>query len=304
MSNDLIMDMSKNIFKLDKEVLIFKIDPKILSKSSQYSSTHSEPLSEVNLYITNLTSDYIALRTKTTKKENYAVNPTYCIVPPNGKKSLNFVLYNKPGQKLDPKGHKFKFEGFIIPESQKNEDVKDLFKQYISKGTKVVGNSQKRYVQFSYNNENVNDNDILRGSNNPLVSSGLSHYTMADDSKKKTLLLDKIQENEEKEIGNIRMSDIITGKSGGKFEIQGEKEQFENLKKEYYVLKEQLENLKRNENMLDSRIKKEKNKKSSSVGYSDKFKYKVAEVKEKKISKNKLIGIFIFSMLIGFYLVK
>ena len=303
MSRDLIMNTSRELFKLDKDHIIFKINPSNMSKLSSHASLHSsglKPLSDVDLNITNLTSDYLAFRTKTTKKENYVVNPTYYIVPPKSTFSVNLIFYNKPGQILDPKGHKFKFEGFIIPESQKENDAKDLFNKYISEGTKVIGYYQKRNIQFF--DENSQEGSNLRENNN-LYNSGLSVYSEANNSKKSTLLMDKIQE---KEVGlnNIKLSDILVDKSGENFGMDNNKERLEILKKEYNQLKEQLDNLKRNENLLSNRIKNEKNKSKTSEGYSDKFKYKVVESKEKKLSTNTLITIFACSILVGFYLVK
>ena len=242
--HELVMDVSKEIFTLNKEILSFKINPQN-SKLSSHSSIHSgdiKPLSEENIEVTNLTSDYLAFRTKTTKKEHYAVNPTYCVIPPNGTKSLNFVFYNKTGGKINPKGHKFKFEGFIIPEAQKDEDIKKIFQENIKKGKKVVGNSQKRYVQFSEDNEN-NEEEILRGSNSSLSSSNISNYTVPPGEEE-----------------NLRMSDIVDQKSGGRFGMPNNKEKYESLKKEYEQLKEQVENLKRNEELLNKRIYNERNK--------------------------------------------
>lgn len=298
MSQELVMDMSKEIFTLDKDILVFKINPSNFSKLSSHSSLHSndsQPLSEENVTVTNLTSDYLAVRTKTTKKEKYAVNPLYCVIPPNGTKVLNFIYYNKIGEKNDPKGHKFKFEGFIIQENQKDEDIKKLFHDYIKNGTKVVGNAHKRYVRFS-----EEDDGILRASNNSLGSSNLSNYTMADD-KKGTLLMDKIKEKEEE---NLRLSDIIEGKKEEKSGLDNANlEKLECLKKEYNQLKEQVENLKRTEESLNKAILYEKNKRNV-VNGSDKFKFNVPDDKDEKISRNKLIGIFLFSILVGFYLVK
>lgn len=291
MSHDLIMDVSKEIFTLNKEILSFKLNQSNASKLSSHSSIQSgnlKPISEEDILVTNLTSEYLAFRTKTTKKENYSVNPTYCLIPPNGTILLNFVFYNKTREKIDPKGHKFKFEGFIISESEKNEDIKMLFKDYIKSGKKVVGNCQKRNVQF----EN-DEGSFLSASNNTLSSN----YTVAEEHKK-TLLMDKIQEKDE----NVRLSDIIEEKRGVRFGMDN-MEKLEDLKREYIQLKEQVENLKRNEEILNKRIYNEKNKKNAHHG-SEKFKFKVPEIKEDKLSRNKLIGIFLFSVLIGFYLVK
>ena len=300
MSQELVMDMSKEIFTLDKDILVFKINSSNLSKLSSHSSLHSndsQPLSEENVTVTNLTSDYLAVRTKTTKKDKYAVNPLYCVIPPKSTKVLNFIYYNKIGEKNDPKGHKFKFEGFIIQENQKDEDIKKLFHDYIKNGTKVVGNAHKRYVRFSEENDG---DGILRSSNNSLGSSNLSNYTVADD-KRSTLLMDKIKEKEEE---NLRLSDIIEGKKEEKSGLDNANlEKLESLKKEYNQLKEQVENLKRTEESLNKAIFYEKNKKIGGNG-SDKFKFNVPDDKVEKISRKSLIRIFLFAILVGFYLVK
>ena len=297
MSQDLIMDVSKEIFKLNKDILLFKIDPLNLNKLSSYSSKHFsdhiKPLSEEEIIITNLTSEYLAFRVKTTKKENYAVNPTYCIISPNENKVISFLFYNKLGGKLDSKGHKFKFEGFIIPESRKNEDIKELFYDYIKKGNKVVGNSQKRYVRFSEGNNE--ENNSLLNSNRSI----LSNYTIAEN-KKNTLLNDIIKEKEDE---NIKLSDDIENRRDGGLIMEQNKEKFESLKKEYNNLKDQVDNLKRNEELLNKRINSEKNQKKPTQG-SIKFNYKVPQSKEQKLSVNLLIGLFLVASLIGFYLTK
>ena len=64
MSKDLIMDQSKEIFKIDKDVLSFRINYSNLSKLSSLSSSSSkqlQPLSEEQILITNLTSEYFYL---------------------------------------------------------------------------------------------------------------------------------------------------------------------------------------------------------------------------------------------------
>ena len=298
MSHDLIMDLSKEIFKLDKEILTFKINQELISKLSSHSSSHLQALSEENITVTNLTSDYLAFRTKTTKKEFYSVNPTYCIIPPNETQILTFVFYNRIGEKIDAKNHKFKFEGFIIPETEKDEEVKTLFQNYIKNGTKVVGTTKKSHSQFIEQNE---EGSNLRASNDSLgnsISSNLSNYTVAEDKNSNSLLLEKIKEKED----NVRLSDIIENKNGSILDASN-KEKLDNLKLKYEQLKGEFDNLKRNEELLNQRIYNERNKRNEIPG-TDKFVYKVPEIKEKVLSRNTLISIFALSVLIGFYLVK
>ncbi len=45
--------------------------------------------------VKNLVNSNVAVRTKTTKKDVYAVNPTYGIIPPNGTLDIKFVYYIK-----------------------------------------------------------------------------------------------------------------------------------------------------------------------------------------------------------------
>ena len=309
MSHELKMNTSKELFKIDKDILTFIID-KSYYTSQKISQPHKIMVSQEDLSVINLTPNYLALRIKTTKKENYSVNPMYFIISPNGTQEVNFKLYLKSGQKPDAKGHKFKFEGFIIQESQKNEDVKFLFNDYIDKGIEVIGNVQKRNVIFKEESEQVfdfedekEDKTILRGKNNLLGMSTQSIYDYPDNTLQGSMMLKSIKESND-DIVNLGTSNSIFMDKNAILKKENERQEFEKLKKEYNQLKEQVDNLRINEDLLNQRIKKKKNKRTNSSGLYDKFKYKVPEVKEKKYSKNFLIGVFVFSTLIGFYLVK
>jgi len=299
MSHDLVMDNSKKVFKLDKEVLCFEIGPLTESKLSlsslSHHSTDLKPLSEEELSVTNLTSDYLAFRTKTTKKEYYSVNPTYFILPPNGNQTIKFLFYNQSAKEIDPKGHKFKFEGFIILESEKDMDSKELFNNYIKSGQKVVGNVAKSYVKIKKENQILSQN-----SNSNLSNSSLSNYSDLNEPKQNILLNDKIQQKD----NLMKLSEIVMDKNGGQFGGGNNRDKLEKLKNEYKILKEQVDNLKRNEKLLNQRFENEKNKKSNTHIFSDKYKYKVPEDKGKEMTRNFLIGIFMFSVLVGFYLAK
>ena len=308
MSKDLIMDVSKELFKLDKEELNFTINSAMISKlsSSSTHSVHLKPLSETEITVTNITSDYIAFRIKTTKKDNYSVHPTYFLLSPNGTQKIKIIYYDKLGHKINNKDHKFRFEGIVIPEEQKSEPLKELFQDYIKKGTKVQGNSFKLYAKFTQeenivenidNNMNNNDNnklDVIKEEEKEIIRtstmSNASVYTIPDESK--SIL----------ELNNtVRLSDLII--NNNKSAEMTDKEQFENLKMEYNQLKEEVEILKNKETDLNKKINIEKNKKNI-VPQSAKFLYKVPENNEKPFSRNMLLGILGFSVLLGFYLIK
>ena len=69
---------------------------------------------------------------------------------------IKIIYYGKTSVKQNSKDHKFRIEGFIIPEEQKNEIIKDLFQDYIKKEIKVSGNSIKLHTKFT-EEENSND---------------------------------------------------------------------------------------------------------------------------------------------------
>ena len=242
MSSELIIDNSKEVFKLDKEVISFNLNTENLSEEEPIKSSLN---SENEIKITNLTEDYLAFRTKTTKKLYYCVQPTYCIIPPKEIKSISITFHLKEGEIPKLHGHKFKFEGFIISESEKDKEAKDLFNEYTLKNSPVVGNSHKTFVHFSTNKEdentsdNKNKNNLLNlpESNLSHVRSGsdLSEYLDTDDKNEKKdenenrgLLIEQIQSNEEKK---ITLSDMI---NPGKIDIKEDdkKEEIKNDIKE------------------------------------------------------------------------
>ena len=249
MSHELIMDISKELFKLDKDVLEFVISASMISKLSSVPTraSHLRPLSELKLTITNLTSEYIAFRIKTTKKDYYAVEPTYGVLTPNGEQKIKITYYGKTSVKPNSKDHKFRVEGFIIPEEQKNETIKDLFQDYIKKEIKVSGNSIKLHAKFT-EEDNANDKinelepvkeeekEILRES----VVSTSSAYTVPEGQKS------SLEDN-----NSLRLSDLIS--NNNKSDLS-DKEKLENLKNEYNQLKEEVENLKRSEETLNKKI--------------------------------------------------
>ena len=80
------------------------------------------------------------------------------------------------------------------------------------------------------------------------------------------------------------------------------KEKYEILKNQYMQLKEEVNGLKNNEEILNKKIKDiEKNK---NIGNNEYEKFKIPEIKEKPLNKNILIGAFVFSLLLGFILIK
>ena len=222
MSSELKLDNSKELFKLNKDVLSFKLSPEYLSEQEPVKSTITV---DNEISVKNLTDDYIAFRIKTTKKYYYCVKPIYCIIPPKEFQIIKITFLLNQGEIPKLHGHKFKFEAFIIPENEKDKDPKDMFREYSEKGESLVGNSQKTFVQFINENE-IENSDIKKTNSGNLLTlpnirhkksgSDISEYHEADEEKKenenendkKEILMDQIQSNEDKK---TTLFDIISG---------------------------------------------------------------------------------------------
>jgi hypothetical protein len=175
-----IIDSSKNLFSIDKKVIVFEINNEkkntlsnININISNTSSHYALYLSHTSIIVTNLTSEYLSLRTKTTKKKNYNVYPSYCILPPNSEKKIDFKYFINEGEKISNSGHKFKFEGFIISNEEKDIDSKILFNKYISQKIPVKASLIKASVEFieKENNTEINDININNSKNNIIDNS-------------------------------------------------------------------------------------------------------------------------------------
>jgi len=233
MSAELLLDNSKEVFQLDKDVLSFRLDTEDLSEVISKKLQKSEN----DVKVKNITDDYIAFRTKTTKKAYYSVEPVHCVIPPKGEQIVKISFSAKEGERIKLHGHKFRFEGFVIPADEKDKNAKDIFNEYTQKGVPVVGNSQRTFVQFSDNNENEITSATVtsKKSSGNLLSlptthartpSDISEYAVTDEvdsnqnNENKTTLMDKIQSTEDQK---ITLSDMLTGNSVGT--IQEEKKE-------------------------------------------------------------------------------
>ena len=175
-----IIDSSKNLFSIDKKVIVFEINNEkkntlsnININISNTSSHYALYISHTSIIVTNLTSEYLSLRTKTTKKKNYNVYPSYCILSPNSEKKIDFKYFINEGEKISNSGHKFKFEGFIISNEEKDIDSKILFNKYISQKIPVKASLIKASVEFieKENNTEINDININNNKNNIIDNS-------------------------------------------------------------------------------------------------------------------------------------
>ena len=278
MSSELILDNSKEVFKLDKEFLSFKINIENLSEQEPIKSNIK---SQNEIKITNLTDDYLAFRTKTTKKAYYDVSPTYC----KEIKTIIISFFLKEGEIPKFNGHKFRFEAFVILENEKDKEAKVLFNDYAVKGQPVVGNFKKTFVQFMNGEdikpENIQDKNHLQLPNrisHVRNASDLSEYLDIDENneEKKDLLMEQIKSKDEQK---TTLSNIL---SGGTSEIS-------DIKKEEII--EDINNIAKLEEKIEEVKEPLINKIDNTLNRSE----KAEEIKEKNIeidsksNENKII---------------
>ena len=135
--SELLLDSSINVIKSDKNDLIFKFNQKFLESIKVYknkegnNSKNLRIISQCYIKIENISKNYVALRVRTTKKYYYNVEPIYSIISPNSFKNIKITYQSKPNEKITSLGHKFKFEGFIIEDKDKNnKNISGIFQEY------------------------------------------------------------------------------------------------------------------------------------------------------------------------------
>lgn len=184
-----IESSSPSIMCIDEDKVIFKINRKIVSQITKTIKGGRKPflISESHLHVKNISSDYIAVRVRATKKKFYYVDPTYVILSPGESKNYRFLYYTNLKEDITSEGHKFKFEGFIIqPNEIELKDVFHLCQEYIKKEIKVKGNIFKLGVKFvddnSYQLPRKNENTIIKKRTKKISKEG---KTNENDNKNK-----------------------------------------------------------------------------------------------------------------------
>ena len=197
MSDLNIIDTSQKLFSINKSELVFEITSNSssnITESNVNSSTVSHyriNLGETSIIVTNLSSEYLSLRTMTTKKKNYSVYPSYIILPPNENKKLEVKYFVNFGEKVSNLGHKFKFEGFIIKSEEKNQDARTLFNEYISKKIPVKAYIIRASVKFIENYEK--NSELDSNSNGNLLKNKINESN--NNSKNKTNNFESLNNN-------------------------------------------------------------------------------------------------------------
>ena len=297
-----MIEKIENIYQIEEDDIKFKINRNYINNLiSSNIFQNINLISSSQIVVKNLSQEYISFRVKTTKKQNYTVEPSYFILNPSETKIINIYFYINKMEEINEKGHKFKFEGFVIKESEKNKNIKNIFADYIKSGTKVRGNVVKKYVKFIDDNnyEIPNKSNIKKKFSVSETSSELSieenSKSINSGSSDNTLRKEEISLSEDKK-DNFRFNKNE--------ENSKDVEELENLKIEYYKLKNNIDNLKMTYYNLEKRLELEQNKIKEKNIYRRQSTYQLPENKRKPLSKLTLLYLFIGSVFIGLYLTK
>ena len=148
-----------SIFQITPERLIFNLDTDNISELSSNASKISK---DIQIKIINVSNNFIAIKIKTTKKNNYIMSPSSeFLIAPKEEQEVNIRFKREENEKLKLKSHKVLFEGIEIKEEDKNLTVKELFNKY-TKGENKVDIITKQLESEFFDN---NGNSLLSMSN-------------------------------------------------------------------------------------------------------------------------------------------
>ena len=157
------MNISQNspLFILSPENLIFHLDTDDISELSSNTTKISK---ETEIKIINNTTDFIAIKIKTTKRSNYIMSPASILVlTPKEEKNINIRFVRNEGEKLKLKNYKVLFEGIIIKEEEKDLNIKDLFDKYTKNDNKI--NTYTIQIESKFLDKNGNASLSMSNSN-------------------------------------------------------------------------------------------------------------------------------------------
>ena len=140
------------LFNITPNKLSFSLDTDNILLLSQGTEKISK---EIEIKINNLSSEFIIIKIRTTKKNNYIMTPSSFILSPKEENMIKIRFKRDEGEKLELKSHKIQIEGCIISQEDKDLNVDDLYKKYIKNGNKDVNNIIAKTYFFDKNGNNL-----------------------------------------------------------------------------------------------------------------------------------------------------
>ena len=283
MSEEIIFDSSSPVITINQSSLIFKINQKNFQTQSQLprNSNSLSPLSQTEILLTNLTSSYVAYRSRITKKKFYQVEPSHMILPPNSNITIKITFFHNFSLPFPPQGHKFRFEGIMIPNNMKRTDAWKIYEEFSKNKTEVKGNSIRKVAEFVFDN---NYKVKFSEENNKLEYSQ-SINNISDFNGTASIYTNALGKSNERP-SRISLKNMKKNLEGV---YRGEAFDFMKIQNEYNDNLKELNDLKQKINELNAK---------------NKFRYVVPDKDFSSVNKKMVILLFGVSFLLGFFLTK
>ena len=283
MSTEIIFDSSSPVITINQSSLVFKINQKNFQTQSQFpqNSNSLSPLSQTEILLTNLTSSYVAYRSRITKKKFYQVEPSHMILPPNSNITIKITFFHNFSLPFPPQGHKFRFEGIMIPNNMKRTDAWKIYEEFSKNKTEVKGNSIRKVAEFVFDN---NYKVKFSEENNKLEYSQ-SINNISDFNGTASIYTNALGKSNERP-SRISLKNVKKNLEGV---YRGEAFDFMKIQNEYNDNLKELNDLKQKINELNAK---------------NKFRYVVPDKDFSSVNKKMVILLFGVSFLLGFFLTK
>ena len=171
-------NQNQPLFNISPNKLSFYLDTDNILLLSQGTEKISK---EIEIKINNLSSEFIIIKIKTTKKNNYIMTPSSFVLSPKEENIIKIRFKRDEGEKLELKSHKIQFEGCIISQEDKDLNVDDLYKKYIKNGNKDVNNIIAKTYFFDKNGNNLSSLTNTKISN--INNNDFKDFNLSDLNK-------------------------------------------------------------------------------------------------------------------------
>ena len=292
MSAEILLDTSSPVITINQSSLLFKINQNYFQSQLKNSNSSNTlyPLSQTELLLTNITSSYIAYRSRITKKKYYSVEPSHLIIPPNSNITIKITFYHNFRNTFPPEGHKFRFEGIVIPNNMKKMDAWKIYEQFSKDKTEVKGNSIRKVAEFIFDN---NYNPNFEEENKKIdISQSMNSINLNDFNGTASIYSNALGRSNERPsriaLKNMKknMRDVNKEETFNPMNLKDECEKLEN---DYNNYLKELNEIKQKINDLNAK---------------NKYRYIVPDINFSSINKKMFFILFGVSFLLGFFLTK
>jgi hypothetical protein len=292
MSAEILLDTSSPVITINQSSLLFKINQNYFQNQLKNSNSSNTlyPLSQTELLLTNITSSYIAYRSRITKKKYYSVEPSHLIIPPNSNITIKITFYHNFRNTFPPEGHKFRFEGIVLPNNMKKMDAWKIYEQFSKDKTEVKGNSIRKVAEFIFDN---NYNPNFEEENKKIdISQSMNSINLNDFNGTASIYSNALGRSNERPsriaLKNMKknMRDVNKEETFNPMNLKDECEKLEN---DYNNYLKELNEIKQKINDLNAK---------------NKYRYVVPDINFSSINKKMFFILFGVSFLLGFFLTK